>query len=113
MAYRAIQRRLSLNVGRILITTTLYNPGLGEIRDHRPGSDSGATTLQELTGGAEIERTDSPAADICLVQFDSIVNPAFPLDEYHRQKATMPDDEFAMFYRGAGCQITDADLRLL
>ena len=100
MAYRAIQRRLSLNVGRILITTTLYNLGWvkSEIIDR--AADSGATTLQELTGGAEIERTDSPAADICLVQFDSIVNPAFPLDEYHRQKATMPDDEFAMFYRG-------------
>jgi hypothetical protein len=78
--WEAIQRRTMINKARILMTTTLY--GLGwlksEIYDPWVNGDP----------------------DIDVIQFDSIENPAFPLSEYQRMKATMPGWKFDLFHRG-------------
>lgn len=99
-ARRGIQRRLAIHQGRELITTTLYN--LGWVKTHviDPAQKGGEVTLETLPNGAEVERTDNAGADICLVQFDSIANPTYPVEEYERARAEMPEDEFAMFWRG-------------
>jgi len=43
--------------------------------------------------------------DIALIQFDSIVNPAYPVEEYEEAKATMPADEFNMSWRGQATKL--------
>jgi hypothetical protein len=77
--WEAILRRLSLSVGRCLLTTTIYN--LGWLKQ----------TLYD--------RRDSDPS-IQVIQFDSIANPAFPRAEWERAKATLPAWKFNMFYRG-------------
>ncbi len=76
----AVQRRLSLFKGRVLFTTTIY--GLGWLK-------------------AEIyDPWQRGEKDIEVIQFDSILNPAFPHDEYERMRSKMPAWKFDMFYRG-------------
>lgn len=98
-AWRAIRRRLALNEGRALFTTTLYNLGwlVNEIIDK--ATADGAVSI-ETFGEAELEYTDSESADIALMQFDSIINPNYPLSEYEEARESLPDDEFQMFYKG-------------
>jgi hypothetical protein len=99
-AWRAVLRRLSLHQGRILITTTLYNLGWLKNEVIDPAEKSGVKTVETLDNGAEIETTVSTTPSTVLVQFDSIVNPVFPKEEYEAREASMPADEFAMLYRG-------------
>lgn len=100
-AWRAVRRRLSLHQGDVLITTTLFNLGWLKQQIIDPAKEDGTTELTVLPrGGAEIEVTDSPTHNVRLIQFDSIVNPVFPIEEYEEARRTMPTDEFAMFYRG-------------
>lgn len=76
-AFEALRRRLTLNQGRILITTTLYNMGwLKQKILDRDGHD-----------GIEV------------IIFESTANPAFPLEEFEYLKATMPKWKFDMFHR--------------
>lgn len=79
-AWEAVQRRLAINKGRALFSTTVYN--LGWLK-------------QEI-----YDRWVAGDPDIEVVQFDSTTNPAFPLDEYERQKELLPAWKFDMFYRG-------------
>lgn len=104
-AWRAIRRRLALYRGRALITTTLYNLGWLKQQVMDAATDGGTVTLEETDIGAEVETTDNPAADVRLVQFDSIANPAFPVEEFKDAEASTPDDEFAMFYRGRAVKL--------
>ena len=99
LAWRAIQRRLALYNGDVLITTTLYNLGWlkHEIIDV---AKKNAKTKLNKTDRGEIRRTVDKKQNIDLIQFDSTINPAFPLAEFEAAKARMPDDEFSMFYRG-------------
>jgi hypothetical protein len=85
-AYRAIRRRLALYRGRILITTTLYNLGwvVQQIMD--PAEKTGAVSVEQI-GHGELEYTDSEEADTALIQFDSIINPTYPLEEYEEARA--------------------------
>jgi len=78
--WEAVERRGLINKARILMTTTLYCLGWlkTEIYDRGIKGDH----------------------DIDIIQFDSIENPAFPIDEYQRMKRTMPDWKFQMFHRG-------------
>lgn len=96
-AWRAIRRRLALHQGRVLITTTLYNLGwiVQQIIDRV--TEDGVISVEQI-GEAELEHTEND--DICLVQFDSIINPTYPMEEYRAAEAELPDDEFQMFYRG-------------
>lgn len=78
--WEAIQRRLALNEGRVLGTTTLYNVGWlkNEVYD--------------------LWRDGDQTFDV--VQYASTVNPAFPPKEFDRLKARLPDWRFRMFYLG-------------
>lgn len=79
-SWEAIQRRLSLNQGRCLFGTTLYNSGwfINEIYEPALRNEPGYE----------------------LIQFDSTMNPAFPKVEYERAMRTLPAWKFAMFYKG-------------
>ena len=79
-SWRAILRRLSLAQGRVLHTTTPYNLGW---------------LYQKLYLPAR-----AGAKDIKIVSFESIMNPAFPLDEWQRAEHDLPKWMFDMFYRG-------------
>jgi len=98
-AWRAVKRRLALARGDVLITTTLYNLGwiVQQIID--PAEKDGIKSVEQI-GEGELEWTDNEDADICLVQFDSIVNPTYPIEEYRDAESSLPPDEFQMFYRG-------------
>jgi len=76
----AVLRRLALSQGRLLGTTTPYNSGFLKTEWY--------------------DRWVAGDANYDVVQFDSIMNPVFPRDEYYRAKATMPTWRFNMFYRG-------------
>lgn len=77
-SWEAIQRRLSIHQGRALFTTTPYYHGWLK-RQFWDGRDN---------------------PDVGLVNFESVENPAFPLDEYERARRQMPPWKFDMFYRG-------------
>jgi hypothetical protein len=79
-AWEAVQRRLSINQGRVLFTTTPYNLGWlkQQVYDRWVGGDS----------------------DYAVIQFRSCDNPSFPLAEYDRAERTLPDWKFQMFYNG-------------
>jgi len=79
-AWEALLRRLSLSEGRVLAGTTPYN--LGWLK----------TQIFDRWRGGE--------PDIQVVQFKSIMNPAFPRAEYNRAKRTLPTWKFEMFYNG-------------
>jgi hypothetical protein len=78
--WEATQRRLSLNQGRALFGTTLYNSGwfINEVYEPAARGEKGFE----------------------LVQFDSTMNPAFPAAEYERARSTLPFWKFSMFYKG-------------
>lgn len=78
-SYEAIMRRLSINEGRLLITTTPYYLGWLKQKIHDPG----------LHGDPNID----------LIRFRSIDNPAFPRAEWERARAELPQWKFDMFYR--------------
>ncbi len=99
-AWNGVKRRTALHLGRIMITTTLYNLGWVKSELIDRATDGGSVTLEVLENGAELERTDNAEADICLIQFDSITNPSYPMEAYEDARATMPEDEFEMFWRG-------------
>lgn len=79
-SWEAVIRRLSLAQGRCLGTTTLYeiNWLKHEVYDRWVDGDT----------------------DYDVIQVDSIVNPRFPVDEYYRAQATLPEWKFNLFYRG-------------
>lgn len=78
--WQAVNRRLAINRGRILITTTLYTLGWLKTEVY--------------------DRWKSGDKDIEVIQFDSIENSAYPIEEFERAKATLPPWKFAMFNRG-------------
>jgi hypothetical protein len=78
-SWEAVLRRLSLAMGRILVTTTPYN--LGWLK-------------QQLW-----DRWKAGDEDIEVVRFESIANPLFSREEWDRAKRTLPDWKFKMFYR--------------
>jgi len=79
-AWEAVQRRLSLSMGRVLGTTTPYNMGWlkTEVYDRFRAGDP----------------------DFDVIQFKSIMNPSFPREEYERMRDKMPLWKFKMFYDG-------------
>lgn len=79
-AWEAVQRRLSLNQGRVLGGTTPYN--LGWLK-------------QEV-----YDKWIAHDPDIRVIQFASTMNPIFPRSEYDRAKRTLPAWKFSMFYDG-------------
>ena len=79
-AWEAVLRRLSLTQGRILGTTTLYNLGWLKSQIYDPWKAGDQT--------------------IDVIQFASIVNPAFPPAEFKWAEERLPRWKFRMFYEG-------------
>lgn len=79
-SYEAIMRRLSINEGRLLITTTPYYLGWLKTKIHDPGLHGSDPTID-------------------LIRFRSIENPAFPRAEWERAQQDLPAWKFDMFYR--------------
>lgn len=79
-SWEAIQRRLSLNQGRVLLTTTPYD--LGWLKSEF------------------YDRHERGEPDVEVVNFESIDNPAFPQAEWDRMLNSLPAWKFNMFYRG-------------
>ncbi len=77
-SWQAILRRLSLAMGRVLLTTTIYNLGWlkGQIYDRWKSGDE----------------------DYDVVSFPSTANPAFPEEEDERARRDLPYWKYAMFY---------------
>lgn len=78
-SWDAILRRLSLNVGRVLLTTTPYD--LGWLK-------------QKLW-----DRWKAGDRDIEVIRFDSTENPVFPPEEFERARRDLPPWKFDLFYR--------------
>jgi len=79
--WEAVQRRLSLNQGRALGTTTPYNIGWLKSEIYDPWEDG----------------TDP---DLDVINFPSTMNPRFPQAEYDRMAGKMQTWRFQMFYDG-------------
>lgn len=79
-AWDAIMRRLSLALGRVLITTTPYNLGWLKQQVYDPWQ-----------GGYD---------DYRVVQFASSVNPAFSQEAMDEARRRLPGWKYAMFYLG-------------
>jgi hypothetical protein len=78
-SWEAVQRRLSLNQGRVLMTTTPYN--LGWLK-------------QQV-----YDRWAAGDADYDVIRFESTMNPVFPPAEMERARQTLPAWKFDLFYR--------------
>jgi len=81
-SFEAILRRLSLYMGRVLMTTTPYNLGW----------------LKQKFWDV-MEAGNAKAESIRVISFPSIANPSFPRAEYERARRDLPRWKFDMFYR--------------
>lgn len=79
-SWQAVERRIAVHQGRVLVTTTPYNV------------KGWLETLYALAQGGH--------PDYELVNFESRDNPAFPASEWERLKAVWPTWKFDMFCRG-------------
>ena len=79
-AWEAVQRRLSLSQGRVLGATTPYN--LGWLKTE------------------VFDRWRNKDPFFRVIQFQSIMNPAFPKAEFERMRAVLPNWKFLMMYCG-------------
>ncbi len=82
-SYEAILRRLSLAMGRVLITTTIYQ--MGWIKKK----------LYDVWMAAKKSHPD-----IDVISFPSMANPMFPKEEAERAKRDLPAWKYRMFYLG-------------
>lgn len=78
--WEAILRRLSLNLGRVLLTTTVYSLGWLKVQVY--------------------DRWKAGDPNFEVVQFDSTENPNFPREEADRARLSMPLWRYNMQYRG-------------
>jgi hypothetical protein len=78
-SWEAILRRLSLNRGRVLITTTPYD--LGWLK-------------QKIW-----DRWQAGDPDIDVIRFESLANPRFSREEFERARRDLPAWKFDLFYR--------------
>lgn len=79
-AWEAVQRRIALNRGRVLGTTTPYNLGW----------------LKQLIVDRWMKGDDT----IDVIQFASTMNPLFSEEEFEDARDKLPDWKFKMFYMG-------------
>jgi hypothetical protein len=78
-SWEAIQRRLSIHQGRVLITTTPYD--LGWVK-------------QEF-----FDKWRAGDPDTEVIRFDSTENPSFSPEEFERARSSLPLWKFNLFYR--------------
>jgi hypothetical protein len=95
-AWEAVQRRLSLSRGRVLGVTTPYDLGWLYSQIYLPWTQGDP--------------------DLAIIQFNSIMNPAFSKEEFYYQKKKRQPWKFTLFYEGqftrpAGMIYPDFDLK--
>lgn len=81
-SWEAIQRRLAIHEGRVLITTTPYDLGWLKLKFWTPWNAA---------------NRNHPEIDV--IRFDSTENPLFPQAEYDRALRELPRWKFDLFYR--------------
>lgn len=81
-SWEAVQRRLAIDQGRTLISTTPYTLGW----------------LKDIICDPWEKDRHHPLIDV--VRFESIENPAFPRSEWERAQRELPRWKFDMFFRG-------------
>lgn len=79
----SVQGRLSIYQGRVLFPTTPYTLGWLKSELYDPWVAAGG---------------DHPLIDV--INFESVMNPAFPRAEFERMRQTLPPWQFNMRYRG-------------
>lgn len=79
-SWEAILRRLSVHMGRALLTTTPYNRGWLKTRVY--------------------DRWQAGDPNYFVSRFESRMNPVFPAEEWERARQDLPRWKFDMFYRG-------------
>ena len=89
----AVLRRLSLSMGRALLSTTLYNFGWIKTEFY--------------------DRWKRGEKDYAVINFDSTENPAFPREEWERARATMPGPAFLRMHIGGVRAAVRAHLRFV
>lgn len=82
-SFDTVRDRLSIDRGRCLITSRPYSLGWMKQKLYDPWEASGHNHKQ-----------------IKVINFDSRMNPAFPVEEYERAKLELPKNVFDMKYRG-------------
>jgi hypothetical protein len=81
-SFEVIQERLAVNRGRLLITTKPYCHNWLKTRLYD-----------------EWEKAKRNHARIDVIQFDCLMNPAYPQEEYERARQVLPRWKFDLFYR--------------
>ncbi len=100
-SWKAILRRLAISQGPILLTTTLYEYGFLDTEIIARVQAGGATEVTQTDRGTlEVTTNPDPKVNIRLVQYDSTINPVYPMEEYEYARSTMAADEFEAFMRG-------------
>jgi hypothetical protein len=82
-SFEAVQQRVSVDQGRILITSKPYNFGWLKTQIHDPWKAA---------------NRNHPRIDV--ISFSSLENPIFPREEWDNMQATLPKWKFDMQYRG-------------
>lgn len=88
-SWEAIQRRLAIDKGRALLTTTPY------VVQHWIKEFVYDPWKRRGTGAEQVGD-----AACRVVSFASNMNPAFPMEEWERAEAVLPKWKFDLFYRG-------------
>ena len=92
-SWEAIQRRLAIDQGRCLFPTTPYQYGWLKTEVY----DRAVRYQDAVKRGLPFDKVD---ADYDVISFESIMNPAFPLEEWERARRVLPAWKFDLFYRG-------------
>lgn len=98
-SYSALKRRVAVNKGRTLMTTTLYEPGwflYDIVRKTKRGQEE--IFIDSELG--EMSYVDNRENNTFLIQFDSTINPSFSKEEFESNEELEDEDDFAMFFKG-------------
>lgn len=103
-AWRAIYyRRAALYDAPILLTTTLYDLGWIDseiIAKVKKDTDRITEMFTQEETDAQATLNLSENLSIALIQFDSIINPLYPMKYFQAAADELPDEEFQAFHRG-------------
>ena len=101
LVFDVVRRRTAFRNGQILITTTPYTANWlkTEIFDN---ATVDRIIAKDPTNPKdyEVKRIQTGNRDYYVVQFSSLVNPEYPIDEYLEAKASWPEWKFKMFFEG-------------
>jgi len=101
--WTAVKRRLAIHNGRALVSTTLYDLGWVKQEFIDPFAEQQPDRYHLSPTGAEARYYENDST--ALIQFDSILNPAYPMADYQDAQAKLPADEFSMFWRGMATKL--------